>query len=458
MKTCWQMLNIEATTDVEIIRQAYLSLLPSFHPENDPQGFKQLREAYEIALQETKPLKSRVMKEETNTVWMNELQADFHDLLADGKRRFQPQAWQIFIQQLNKLSLPQIETSRWLLCEIAMQAPILSYSCAMLLAQRLNWGRLDNDDEIDPDALENFLLYLQHGDIFDLTLMLHLPVEVQNHTLSFYHDLENTFFQYPRQFSLIMAQHGAVYMPDDPLFQRRLLRWFSYLHMGVAELLPIAQAWRQTEPQNSSADYLHCAQRVYCGEGESLLPELCALWQQHPSTQADELLLRWCRLHRPDYFPLLIMAIEAREQVNINGESLRFAPGSSARTLLLWAEALHSGELSPLSCSFIARRLDPNAPPLDKSHRQHPYWTVFQFADSLACADAPLSKKSLKKCHFDRTCPLESLVMHTLAELASHDERVQSDDEVSLWQMFLFIVSFITIIKLVVILVTRGAE
>lgn len=65
MKTCWQMLNIEATTDVEIIRQAYLSLLPSFHPENDPQGFKQLREAYEIALQETKPLKSRVMKEET---------------------------------------------------------------------------------------------------------------------------------------------------------------------------------------------------------------------------------------------------------------------------------------------------------------------------------------------------------------------------------------------------------
>ncbi len=53
MKTCWQVLGIEATTDTDAIRQAYLALLPSFHPETDPQGFKQLREAYENALQGT---------------------------------------------------------------------------------------------------------------------------------------------------------------------------------------------------------------------------------------------------------------------------------------------------------------------------------------------------------------------------------------------------------------------
>lgn len=38
MKTCWQVLGIEATTDTDAIRQAYLALLPSFHPETDPQG------------------------------------------------------------------------------------------------------------------------------------------------------------------------------------------------------------------------------------------------------------------------------------------------------------------------------------------------------------------------------------------------------------------------------------
>lgn len=45
MKNCWKILDIEETTDVDIIRRAYLALLPSFHPETDPQGFKQLRQA-----------------------------------------------------------------------------------------------------------------------------------------------------------------------------------------------------------------------------------------------------------------------------------------------------------------------------------------------------------------------------------------------------------------------------
>lgn len=49
MKNCWKILEIEETTDVDIIRRAYLALLPSFHPETDPQGFKQLRQAYEEA-------------------------------------------------------------------------------------------------------------------------------------------------------------------------------------------------------------------------------------------------------------------------------------------------------------------------------------------------------------------------------------------------------------------------
>lgn len=50
MKTCWQILEIESTTQIDIIRQAYLVRLPLCHPETDPQGFKALRQAYEEAL------------------------------------------------------------------------------------------------------------------------------------------------------------------------------------------------------------------------------------------------------------------------------------------------------------------------------------------------------------------------------------------------------------------------
>lgn len=73
MKTCWQVLGIEATTDTDAIRQAYLALLPSFHPETDPQGFKQLREAYENALQGTTSPAITVVDEDPDTPWVNYL-------------------------------------------------------------------------------------------------------------------------------------------------------------------------------------------------------------------------------------------------------------------------------------------------------------------------------------------------------------------------------------------------
>ena len=47
------------------------------------------------------------------------------------------------------------------------------------------------------------------------------------------------------------------------------------------------------------------------------------------------------------------MVIEARSMVDAQGKPLKYVPGESARTRLLWAEILHSGKLSPLGQSFI---------------------------------------------------------------------------------------------------------
>lgn len=233
-----------------------------------------------------------------------------------------------------------------------------------------------------------------------------------------------------------MAQHGAWIIPDNLRFQRRLLRWFSTLHLGIAELLPVALAWQKAEPDNATPGYYYLAQRVFCGEGDSLLPELYAQWWAHPSTQLDDLLLRWCRQHRPDFFPLLVMAVEGREQVDINAEQLLYIPGSSARTCLLWAEALHSGALSPLSKSFIARRLNYGAPAVSEAHSQHPYWLLYQVADSLACAEEPsaaLLQSLVTKLDAPDICPLEALVIRGLlgraAAVATPCEAVVADEE-----------------------------
>src|SRR5690554_7652778 len=47
----WGVLGLTPTEDERVIRKAYLSLLPGVHPEEDPDGFRALREAYEFALE-----------------------------------------------------------------------------------------------------------------------------------------------------------------------------------------------------------------------------------------------------------------------------------------------------------------------------------------------------------------------------------------------------------------------
>ncbi|MCZ5673004.1 J domain-containing protein, partial [Escherichia coli] len=85
---------------------------------------------------------------------------------------------------------------------------------------------------------------------------------------------------------------GPWFIPDDVKLHRKLLRWYSSVKIGMAELIPVAQQWQAEEPESEDARYYQCAQRLYCGEGESLLADLCAYRESYPSTQADNLLLQ----------------------------------------------------------------------------------------------------------------------------------------------------------------------
>lgn len=48
--SCWEILQIEKTKDIQTIKHAYACLLKIYHPEEDPIKFKELHDAYESAL------------------------------------------------------------------------------------------------------------------------------------------------------------------------------------------------------------------------------------------------------------------------------------------------------------------------------------------------------------------------------------------------------------------------
>ena len=52
MKSVWDLLEIPRGSDRDTIRRAYAKKLRATHPEDDPEGFKRLREAYEAALEQ----------------------------------------------------------------------------------------------------------------------------------------------------------------------------------------------------------------------------------------------------------------------------------------------------------------------------------------------------------------------------------------------------------------------
>lgn len=230
MKNCWKILDIEETTDVDIIRRAYLALLPSFHPETDPQGFKQLRQAYEEALRIAQSPAKSVWQPEEYEVAEHEILLAFRALLASDSERFLPSAWQRFIQQLNYCSMEEIDELRWSLCTIAMNTAHLSFECVVLLAERLRWLQEENTGEIDEEELESFLYAIAKGNVFNFQTILHLPVAVQNDTIDFYQMFARIWSSHPEWLTLYLAQHRAVIIPDDAKLHRNLLRWYSAGH------------------------------------------------------------------------------------------------------------------------------------------------------------------------------------------------------------------------------------
>ena len=64
---CWEVLGIEPTQNKKEIKKAYAKLLKQYHPEENPEEFKQIQEAYQQCLHPDQDIESVSYKQEERT-------------------------------------------------------------------------------------------------------------------------------------------------------------------------------------------------------------------------------------------------------------------------------------------------------------------------------------------------------------------------------------------------------
>jgi hypothetical protein len=137
----WNLLGIEATNNIGAIKKAYATKLKSCHPEENPQGFQELREAYEQALQQA------ATRKQQNITAVQSTQLDDND-----SQTILHQHIELFMNRLEKLyHEPALRTN------IEQWKELLADEILWNLAakQRLNYSVLAflmQHDELPRDA------------------------------------------------------------------------------------------------------------------------------------------------------------------------------------------------------------------------------------------------------------------------------------------------------------------
>jgi hypothetical protein len=382
--TCWIRLGIEPTKDHDVIRVAYRARLPEHHPETDPQGFQALRQAYEAALQYARQAEAAANKASEDEGMgddsplidpqpdeVSPVLADFNGLLDDETRRFDPAAWQGFIQQLDQLPLESLEQVSWQVLHTLIDCGPLSYACARLLERRLGWSsQLLQLDLGHAQQIDQFLQRIERDDPFDTAQMSQWSPAAQVETLWYTRTLEQVYQQRPlHEFVAFFSQHTCLPLPREEAFVQRLLVQCSLAGIGGPSLLELCQERHRQAPDDADALYLLACQASALGLTHQALQHWSRLWQQHQHPQAATWLLGLCAERQPLWQPLLIQAFDRLENFRAwphglgDVEQAFGSPSQRPETLARWY-GLNNHRLKGLAGAFVDWRLGADEWPL----------------------------------------------------------------------------------------------
>lgn len=163
---CWEILGIRETDDEEVIRRTYLKLLPQFHPEENPEGFKALRLALEEAVRYADSARRQQEEKEggfKQTPMMDSQEIrrvvkGAEELYRDFGKRIQPKLWGELVSCAVCQDLETQKEAGWALIGFLMDHIHMPHSCLKVLDQVFGWQ--EAQEELKLHFPEGFIEYL----------------------------------------------------------------------------------------------------------------------------------------------------------------------------------------------------------------------------------------------------------------------------------------------------------
>ncbi len=168
LQLCFHILNIPETREEHQIRQAYLTLLKTTHPEDDPEGFKRLRTAYETALcwarQKEEPEKALTPVQ----LWLSEADRLYQDILS----RPDPELWKELLSHPLCQDLDTSLSTREAFLGYLMEHIYLPHSVWVLIDQtfQITEDRKSLAEVFPQDFLNYILYYIENEEFIDYGL------------------------------------------------------------------------------------------------------------------------------------------------------------------------------------------------------------------------------------------------------------------------------------------------
>lgn len=260
-RICWEYLEIQPTADKEKIRKAYLTRLPYFHPEENPEGFKALRKAMEEALiqagemeeeQEDGPRTAEMLGGEE----IQGLLKAAEELYQDYSCRIQPEKWAELIQHPACRELETQSQAGMALLGFFMDHFHLPAACLAVLNNYFGWTGEEGLEKQFPEGYIEYLFEQMEGEEdfrYDL-VKPGMGMDCEEYCQAYF-DLRSAINQKDKETAdqILESLKGVnLYHPDMEVLKIR----HTLMHQGKEEeAFRLAEHLYQEDGKNPTAQY-----------------------------------------------------------------------------------------------------------------------------------------------------------------------------------------------------------